>query len=49
VDVDYGEPLGLATETAPNSSMWTRSYTKYDVRLDCNTWEATLTPKEKLS
>ena len=42
---DFGEPTGLCTETAPNSGVFTRDYTKSTVQLDCNTWTPTLTLK----
>lgn len=35
---DYGEPLGLCSETAPNSGVFTRNWTKATVQMDCTTW-----------
>jgi hypothetical protein len=37
-DVDYGEPSGLC-ETAPNSGIFTRKWTKASVTGDSNTME----------
>ena len=42
---DYGEPNGLCTETAPNSGIFTRDWTKATVQMDCNTWTPTITLK----
>ena len=36
VDVDYGSPLGLCKETAPN--VFTREYTHATVSMDCASW-----------
>ena len=44
LDVDYGTPTGFCSETAPNSGVFSRSFSKVSVSLDCNTWEATFTP-----
>lgn len=40
--LDYGEPSGLCMETAPNSSIFTRDWSRVNVTIDCNTWEPTL-------
>lgn len=45
LDWDYGEPLGLCQETAPNSGVFVREWTKSTIKLDCNTWNATMTIK----
>ena len=42
---DYGEPTGLCSETAPNSGIFTRDWTKASVQMDCNTWTPTITLK----
>jgi len=42
---DYGEPTGLCTETAHNSGIFTRDWTKASVKMDCNTWTPTITLK----
>jgi hypothetical protein len=39
---DYGVPNGLCKETAPNSGVFTRDWTKATVSLDCNTWTPTI-------
>ena len=45
-DIDYGEPTDdYCTETAPNSGVFVREWTKASVRMDCNTWKGTITPK----
>ena len=36
--VDYGAPVELCRETAPNSSVFVRAWTKADVTMDCNTY-----------
>ena len=49
LDVDYGEPVALkgsCTETVPGKSgIFTREWTKADVQMDCNTWQATIKMK----
>merc|ERR1712146_257038 len=40
LDADYGEPQGLCTETATNSGVFQRQWTKAMITLDCNSWEA---------
>ena len=42
---DYGEPMGLCHETAPNSGVFTREWTKATVGMDCNTWAPTIKMK----
>jgi hypothetical protein len=42
LDGDYGEPLGLCTETSARSGVFTREWTKSTVTLDCNTWNSTI-------
>ena len=43
---DYGEPTGLCKETAANSSVFTREWTKASIEMDCNTWTPTITMKK---
>lgn len=46
VDVDYGAPVdATCAETAPNSGIFTREWSKASVEMDCNTWSATITMK----
>lgn len=45
LDVDYGEPLSHCTETTPGSGVFVREWTKAIVRLDCNAWAGSITPK----
>jgi hypothetical protein len=40
-----GTPLGTCTETATNSSVFTRQYTKATIKVDCKTLEGTITMK----
>ena len=42
LEADYGEPTGLCAETAPNSGVFTREWTKASVQMDCNTWTPTI-------
>ena len=44
-DADYGTPTELCHETAPNSGVFTRDWTKATISLDCNTWTPTITMK----
>ncbi len=40
---DYGEPVDATCyETAPNSGVFTRKWTKATVTMDCNTWTPTI-------
>ena len=43
--IDYGEPLNFCTETALNSGIFTREYTKFTIEMDCGAFQATFTPK----
>lgn len=45
LDADYGEPLGLCKETAPNSSIFTREWSKSTIKMDCNSYKGTITMK----
>ena len=45
LDTDYGAPLGLVTETAPGSGVFTREWSKATVKLDCNSWSASIQRK----
>jgi hypothetical protein len=42
---DYGEPTELCKETAPNSEIFTRDWSKASVKMDCKAYEATITMK----
>ena len=44
VDQDYGTPKGICTETHPGSGVFTRSYTRADITVDCNTWTGKIDP-----
>ena len=44
-NADYGEPLGLATETAHDSGIFVREWTKATVQMDCNTYMPKITFK----
>ena len=47
VNWDYGEPIdALCQETAPNSQVFTRDWTKATIQMDCNSWTPTLTLKD---
>ena len=42
LDADYGVPVDeVCKETAPNSGVFAREWSKATVQMDCNTW----TPK----
>ena len=44
--VAQGEPVDkVCKETAPNSGIFTREWSKADVKMDCNKWEPTITMK----
>ena len=45
LNMDYGEPTGLCTETAKNSGVFVRDWTKSKVQMDCNTYTPTITWK----
>ena len=42
---DYGEPTGDAVGDA-TSGVWKRTYTKATVKLDCSSWQATITTSD---
>lgn len=42
INWDYGEPVGLCSETAPGSGVFTREWTKATFTMDCNTWTPTI-------
>jgi hypothetical protein len=42
---DYGEPTEICKETAPNSGVFTREWTKASVQMDCKTYTPTITMK----
>ena len=44
--VAQGEPVDkVCKETAPNSGIFTREWSKADVKMDCNNWKPTITMK----
>ena len=45
LDGDYGEPLGLCSETGAGSGVFTREWSRSTVTLDCNTWKGTIVMK----
>ena len=45
IDGDFGTPLGICSETAPSSGVFTRQFTKSTVSIDCGTFEPTITFK----
>jgi hypothetical protein len=44
-NTDVGDALGRCAETAPNSGVFTREYTRATVQMDCSTFTPTITPK----
>jgi hypothetical protein len=47
LNTDFGEPIdALCHETAPNSQIFVREYTKATIQMDCNTYTPTFTMKE---
>ena len=42
---DFGEPTELCTETAKDSGIFSREWTKATVSMDCNSWTPTITMK----
>ena len=44
-DIDYGVPAGLCEETAPGSNVFSRTFSKASVTLDCNAWEGNVKVK----
>ena len=47
LDVDYGTPLETCHAAAGSPGVFVREYTKASIRVDCNHWEATITPKSQ--
>jgi hypothetical protein len=45
LNADYGEPLGLCSETASGSGVFVREWSKATVQMDCTTWTPTITMK----
>ena len=45
LSADYGEPTGFCSESAPNSGIFNRDYTKATVKMDCNSWTGSVTMK----
>jgi hypothetical protein len=46
LNLDYGEPTELCDETAANSGIFVRDWTKATVQMDCNTYTPTITFKK---
>ena len=46
INWDYGEPVGMCKETAPNSGIFHREWTKATIEMNCNTWTPTITMKK---
>ena len=44
-NADYGDPLGVCSETAAGSGIFVRDFTKSTVQMDCSTWTPTVTFK----
>jgi hypothetical protein len=44
-NADYGEPLGQATETAKDSGVFVREWSRVTVQMDCNTYTPKITFK----
>jgi hypothetical protein len=42
LDTDYGVPLGLCTETSTGSGVFSRTWSRAVVTVDCNTWTGTI-------
>jgi hypothetical protein len=45
LSLDYGVPSALCVETAPNSGVFTRDFSKSTAQMDCSTWTGTVTMK----
>jgi hypothetical protein len=46
LNLDYGEPTGLCSETTAGSGVFVREWTKATVKMDCSTYTPTLTFKQ---
>ena len=47
LSADYGVPVDeLCRETAPNSQIFVREWTKSTIQMDCTSWTPTITMKE---
>jgi hypothetical protein len=44
-NADYGEPLGMAKETAADSGIFVREWSKATIKMDCNSYTPTITFK----
>ena len=42
LNLDYGEPTELCAETAPNSGVFKREWSKATVEMDCNAWKGAI-------
>ena len=47
LDVDYGTPLETCHPLKGSPGVFTREYTKSSITVDCNKWEASITPKDE--
>jgi hypothetical protein len=45
-NADYGEPIGLATETSKDSGIFVREWSKATVQMDCNSYTPKITFKK---
>jgi hypothetical protein len=45
INWDYGEPTELCKETAKDSGVFSREWTKATIQMDCNSWTPTITMK----
>jgi hypothetical protein len=45
LNLDYGAPLGLCSETGSGTNVFSRNWTNAEVSMDCNTWTPTITMK----
>merc|ERR1712232_993822 len=48
LDIDVGKPQGFCRETAENSGVFTRDWSKVTVQLDCNKFKGAITPKSEM-
>jgi hypothetical protein len=46
LNVDYGEPTELCSETSAGSGVFRREWSKATVEMDCNSWTPTIIMKE---
>ena len=41
-NLDYGQPVGLCSETAPGTGVFRRRWTKANVEMDCNVFKGAI-------